>query len=105
MQPKEEIEQLRRLINYHNDLYYNQDNPTLSDTQYDELYHRLQTLEKKYPQYASASSPTKHVGGQVSRAFAPVLHAVPMMSLDNSYSAEDIRSWHERAVKLLGQWW
>ena len=102
MQPKEEIEQLRRLINYHNDLYYNQDNPTLSDTQYDELYHRLQTLEKKYPQYASASSPTKHVGGQVSRAFAPVLHAVPMMSLDNSYSAEDIRSWHERAVKLLG---
>ncbi len=103
MQPKEEIEQLRQLISFHNDLYYNQDNPSLSDTQYDELYHRLEELEKEYPQYASATSPTQHVGGKASRAFAPVTHAVPMMSLDNSYSADDIRSWHERAVKLLGR--
>ena len=103
MQPKDEIEQLRQLISFHNDLYYNQDNPTLSDTQYDQLYHRLQELEKLYPQYASSSSPTQRVGGQVSHAFAPVTHTVPMMSLDNSYSADDIRSWHERAVKLLGR--
>ena len=103
MQPKEEIEQLRQQIAYHSDLYYNQDNPVLSDTQYDELYHRLQELEKQYPQFASAASPTQHVGGTASRAFSAVVHKVPMMSLDNSYSEDDIREWHERAAKLLGR--
>ena len=103
MQPKEEIEQLRKLIRFHSDLYYNQDNPVLSDTQYDELYHRLQTLEKQYPQFITPDSPTQRVGGVASRAFRPVTHAVPMMSLDNSYSADDIREWHERTVKLLGR--
>lgn len=102
MQSKEEIEQLRQLIRFHSDLYYNQDNPVLSDTQYDELYHRLQELEKQYPQFASADSPTQHVGGQASRAFGAVTHQIPMMSLDNSYNAQDIREWHERAAKLLG---
>ncbi len=103
MHPKDEIEQLRKLVNYHSNLYYNQDNPVLSDTQYDELYHRLEQLEKQYPQYASAASPTQKVGGKASAAFAPVKHDVPMMSLDNSYSADDIRAWHERAAKLLGR--
>lgn len=103
MQPKEEIEQLRKLIRFHSDLYYNQDNPVLSDTQYDELYHRLQTLEKQYPQFASFDSPTQTVGGTASRAFSAVTHKVPMMSLDNSYNADDIREWHERAVKILGR--
>ena len=72
MSPKEEIEQLRQLINYHNDLYYNLDNPVLSDTQYDELYKQLKDLEDKYPQYRTASSPTQHVGGHASSSFAPV---------------------------------
>lgn len=102
MNPKEEIEQLRKLIRFHSDLYYNLDNPVLSDTQYDELYKRLQELEKTYPQFASADSPTQQVGGRASRAFEPVRHAVPMMSLDNSYSADEIREWHERTAKSLG---
>lgn len=102
MNPKEEIEQLRKLIRFHSDLYYNLDNPVLSDTQYDELYKRLQELEKTYPQFASADSPTQQVGGRASRAFEPVRHAVPMMSLDNSYSADEIREWHERTAKILG---
>ncbi len=103
MQPKEEIEQLRKLIRFHSDLYYNQDNPVLSDTQYDDLYHRLQELEKQYPQFVSSDSPTQQVGGRASRAFSAVQHKVPMMSLDNSYNADDIREWHERTVKLLGR--
>ena len=103
MQPKEEIEHLRKIINYHSDLYYNQDNPILSDTQYDELYRRLQELEKQYPQFITADSPTQKIGGKASHAFAPVKHAVAMMSLENSYSAEDIRNWHERAAKILGR--
>ena len=103
MQPNEEIEQLRKLIRFHSDLYYNQDNPVLSDTQYDELFKRLQDLEKEYPQFITPDSPTQRVGGQASRAFSAVTHRVPMMSLDNSYSADDIRQWHERATKLLGR--
>lgn len=103
MQPKDEIEQLRKQIRFHSDLYYNQDNPVLSDTQYDELFRRLQELEKQYPQFITPDSPTQKVGGQASRAFSEVVHKVPMMSLDNSYNADEIRDWHERAVKILGR--
>lgn len=103
MQPKDEIEQLRKQIRFHSDLYYNQDNPVLSDTQYDELFRRLQELEKQYPQFITPDSPTQKVGGQASRAFSEVVHRVPMMSLDNSYNADEIRDWHERAVKILGR--
>ena len=101
MHPKEEIEQLKKLINYHNNLYYNLDNPILSDTQYDELYKKLKDLEDAYPQFRTKNSPTQRVGGKASKAFSEVTHAVPMMSLDNSYSADDIRSWHERTAKQL----
>ena len=103
MQPKDKIEQLRKQIRFHSDLYYNQDNPVLSDTQYDELFRRLQELEKQYPQFITPDSPTQKVGGQASRAFSEVVHRVPMMSLDNSYNADEIRDWHERAVKILGR--
>lgn len=102
MHPKDEIEQLKKLINFHNNLYYNLDNPVLSDTQYDELYKKLKDLEDAYPQYRTKNSPTQRVGGQASGAFAEVVHKVPMMSLDNSYSADDIRAWYERTAKTLG---
>ncbi len=101
MHPKEEIEQLKKLINYHNNLYYNLDNPVLSDTQYDELYQKLKNLEDAYPQFRTKNSPTQRVGGQASSRFVQITHAVPMMSLDNSYNANDIRAWHERTAKTL----
>ena len=101
MHPKEEIERLKKLINYHNNLYYNLDNPILSDTQYDELYKQLKDLEDQYPQYRTKNSPTQRVGGQAGNLFAPVKHAVPMMSLDNSYSPDEIREWYARAEKIL----
>lgn len=101
MHPKDEIEQLKKLINYHNNLYYNLDNPVLSDTQYDELYKKLKDLEDAYPQFRTKNSPTQRVGGKASKTFSEVIHAVPMMSLDNSYSEDDIRAWHERTAKTL----
>lgn len=101
MHPKEEIERLKKLINYHNNLYYNLDNPILSDTQYDELYKQLKDLEDQYPQYRTKNSPTQRVGGQAGVLFSPVTHAAPMLSLDNSYSPEDIREWYARAEKTL----
>ena len=61
MHPKEEIERLKKLVNYHNNLYYNLDNPVLSDTQYDELYKQLKDLEDQYPQYRTKNSPTQRV--------------------------------------------
>ena len=101
MHPKEEIERLKKLINYHNNLYYNLDNPILSDTQYDELYKQLKDLEDAYPQFRTKNSPTQRVGGKAANSFTAVTHAVPMMSLDNSYSPDDIRAWYERAEKIL----
>ena len=101
MHPKEEIERLKKLINYHNNLYYNLDNPILSDTQYDELYKQLKDLENQYPQYRTKNSPTQRVGGQAGALFSPVRHTTPMLSLDNSYSADDIREWYARAEKTL----
>ena len=101
MHPKDEIEQLKKLINYHNNLYYNLDNPILSDTQYDELYKKLVDLENAYPQFRTKNSPTQRVGGKASSSFAEVTHRVPMLSLDNSYNEADIRAWHERAAKNL----
>ena len=101
MHPKDEIEQLKKLINYHNNLYYNLDNPILSDTQYDELYQKLKALEDAYPQYRTKNSPTQRVGGKASNAFSQITHRVPMLSLDNSYSADDIRAWYERTANAL----
>lgn len=101
MHPKEEIDELKRQINYHNNLYYNLDNPILSDTQYDQLYKRLKDLEDAYPQFRTKNSPTQRIGGKASKSFAQITHAVPMMSLDNSYSANDILAWHERTAKTL----
>lgn len=101
MHPKQEIEELKKQINYHNNLYYNLDAPILSDTQYDDLYRRLKDLEDAYPQFRTKNSPTQRVGGKASKTFAQITHAVPMMSLDNSYNADDIRAWHERTAKIL----
>lgn len=99
--PAEEIARLRKEIEFHNRRYYDMDDPVLSDTQYDELYKKLKDLEALHPQLASADSPTQKVGGTASATFAPVTHGTPMMSLDNSYDARDVRAWHERCAKIL----
>ena len=100
--PAEEIARLRKEIEFHNHRYYDLDDPILSDTQYDELYRKLKDLEAQYPQFITPDSPTQKIGGRASATFAPVTHGVPMMSLDNSYNAEEVRAWYERCVKLLG---
>lgn len=99
--PAEEIARLRKEIEFHNYRYYDLDDPILSDTQYDELYKRLKRLEEQYPELVTADSPTQKIGGQASASFAPVVHAVPMQSLDNSYNQAEVHAWHERCAKLL----
>ncbi len=96
------MNELRRLIEYHNRLYYQQNAPEISDFAYDALYRELCDLEAKYPQFASATSPTQRVGGEPLTGFTKVRHRVPMMSLDNTYSRGEISDWMVSLEKLLG---
>ena len=101
MDIKSEIERLRALIAYHNERYYNLDAPEIGDYEYDKLYARLKELEAANPQYITADSPTLTVGGAASASFAPYKHLAPMLSLDNTYNAEEIRQWYEKTSSFL----
>lgn len=86
-----EIEDLRRIINYHSKKYYIDDSPEITDFEYDALFRKLKELEEKYPEYDSPSSPTKRVGGGALEKFEKVTHRVPMLSLSNVFSYEELR--------------
>ncbi|MEW6516504.1 MAG: NAD-dependent DNA ligase LigA [candidate division FCPU426 bacterium] len=98
---RREAEGLRRELNRHNRLYYVLAEPEISDAEYDRLYRRLQELEARYPALIAPDSPTQRVGGEPVDGFAPVRHAEPMLSLDNTYSIEDLSEWDERVRKAL----
>ncbi|KAF0156430.1 MAG: DNA ligase (NAD+) [Elusimicrobia bacterium] len=100
--PEEEILFLRGEVRRHERLYYVLDRPELTDAEFDGLMRRLRELEASFPQYASEDSPARRVGGERSNTFAPVPHKVPMLSLDNCYSAEEFLEWNERVKKALG---
>lgn len=99
--PRAEIEKLREEIRAHDHSYYVLSEPTIGDTQYDELMRRLRELEAAHPELASPDSPTRRVGGGVSSDFKPVRHTVPMLSLDNAYDERELREWHARVLKGL----
>lgn len=96
-----EIEHLKNLINYHNNLYYNLDKPEISDFDYDTLYTRLKALEKQNPSLITPDSPTQRIGGVAASSFASVEHIVPMLSLDNTYNEIEMRAWYERVSNIL----
>jgi DNA ligase (NAD+) len=98
---RQEVEKLRQEIRRHDFLYYVEDQPEVSDAEYDRLLQRLKDLERQHPELISPDSPTQRIGGQVAEGFAPVKHRVPMLSLDNTYSVEDLRDWHGRVVRGL----
>ena len=93
--------ELRELIENHNYRYYVLDDPEIPDAQFDELMRELQQLESGHPELADADSPTQRVGGQASREFREVVHAVPMLSLDNAFSEQDIVDFDRRARERL----
>ena len=98
-QAQEMIRQLREQIEHHNHLYYDLDQPELSDYDYDQLMLRLRTLEAQFPDLASADSPARRVGGQVSRDLTAVSHYVPMLSLQDVFSLDDARQFVVRMLK------
>src|SRR5881394_3844664 len=96
------IDQLRKEINHHNHLYHVQAKPEISDREFDKLMQKLIDLERAHPELITSDSPTQRVGGDVQTALKPVRHAVPMMSIDNTYSEEEVRAFDERVRKGLG---
>ncbi len=98
---KIEIERLTDLIHHHNYLYYVKSTPEISDYDFDMLLLKLQELEKQFPQFAYDNSPTKRVGGDITKKFETVTHRFPMLSLSNSYSEEEIVDWVNRVKKII----
>jgi DNA ligase (NAD+) len=95
------IEELRSRIAHHDRLYYEKAKPEISDREYDALYRELVDLERAQPELLTPDSPTQKVGGRPQGAFAQVSHLVPMQSLDNTYSEEEITDFVERLQRLL----
>ncbi|ABR31356.1 NAD-dependent DNA ligase LigA [Thermosipho melanesiensis] len=100
---KEEIERLRKEIEYHNYRYYVLADPIISDEEYDRLLKKLIELEKKYPKFSSPNSPTQKVGGGVISGFEKVEHTTPMLSLDNTYNETEIKEFDNRIKRLLNR--
>jgi DNA ligase, NAD-dependent len=98
---EKEIEALRKKIREHDELYYVLNKPVISDQEYDKLYRRLKDLEDANPGSITPDSPTQRVGGHPAEGFAVVKHIVPMMSMDNTYSAAELEDFDERVRKNL----
>ena len=99
--PSERARQLRDELWFHNERYYNDDAPVISDGQYDALMQELRELEAAYPELRSPSSPTQLIGGSASDRFPQVQHPIPMFSLANAFSRDDLEAWHRRVTDLL----
>ena len=99
---KDRVEELKEELNKHNYNYYVLDNPTISDYEYDMMFAELKELEAKHPELQTPDSPTQRVGS-ISTGFEEYKHEYRLYSLDNSYNAEDLRKWYERAQKEYGK--
>jgi DNA ligase (NAD+) len=98
---EERIEALRAQIAHHDQLYYQHDAPEIPDAEYDLLLRELRALEADHPELVEPDSPTMTVRGTAASTFAPIEHAVPMTSLDNAMSEDELRAWADRVVRVL----
>ncbi len=99
---KDRIIELRNLLDYHNNKYYIDNAPEISDREFDGLMHELERLEAKYPELYDANSPTQRVGRDINLDFAQVEHKYPMLSLGNTYSREELLDFDRRVRKVVG---
>ena len=100
-QAEKRIRELREQIREHDHRYYVLAQPVITDPEYDKLYAELKKLEQEFPDLVTSDSPTQRVGGQPAKEFRPVRHAVPMMSLDNTYNPDELREFCDRVARLL----
>lgn len=101
-QAQARIDELRQQVNYHNRLYYQEDRIEISDFEFDQLLEELIRLEKEFPEFLEADSPSQRVGGTITKEFETALHEFRMLSLGNTYSEEELLAFDERVVKGLG---
>ena len=95
-----ELARLAAAIAHHDELYYVENEPEISDREYDELLERLQKLEEANPELITPDSPTQRVGGRPAEGFPEVVHTRQMLSLDNSYNIDELRAFDERCRRL-----
>src|SRR5437764_9560183 len=100
---QDEIESLREEIRHHEYRYYVLDDPEISDSEFDRLMNRLKHLEAEHPDLVTPDSPTQRVGGKPREGFVKVAHSIPMLSLDNAYGEDELRSWERRVHELAGR--
>src|ERR1700758_1511154 len=100
---EKKIEALREKIRHHEYQYFVLDNPEISDQEFDKLTKQLKDLEAEYPELIAPDSPTQRVGGKPREGFVKVRHSTPMLSLDNTYSEEELRAWERRVHELSGR--
>ena len=100
---KKELEKLRKEIEYHNKLYYEQDEPEISDYEYDKLTQRLRQLEKEHPELVTKNSPSQVVGGKTKNIFSQVVHDVQMQSLQDVFSLEDVEGFVDKVKEEFGE--
>lgn len=99
---QERVEKLREEIRRYDYYYYVLNQPLISDAEYDKLFRELLELEQKYPELVTPDSPTQRVGAPPAEEFAPVEHAIPMLSLNNCFNDEELEEWDERVRRILG---
>lgn len=102
MNPRERWEWLRAEVERHNVAYHELESPLISDSEFDRLFAELKALEQAHPEFVTAASPTQHVGGTPKAGLPQASHAVPMLSLDNAFSEEDLAAFGQRVAKVLG---
>src|SRR3546814_1178820 len=98
-----ELSSLRAEIQRHNGLYHTDDNPEISDAAFDAMVRRHNEIEDLYPELASGDAPTQKVGADLSPAFGKIVHPLPMLSLENAFSAEDVEKFLQSVRGLLGK--
>lgn len=100
---KKRVAELTEQLNYHNKRYYDQDSPEISDREYDMMLRELEDLEEQFPNLLKEDSPTQRVGGERAEKFSPVEHVVPMESLHDSFSFDELRDFDRRVREAVGQ--
>lgn len=100
--PQKRISEIRALLRRYNHEYYVLNQPSVSDAEWDRLFHELRGLEEEHPELVTPDSPTQTVGAPASGAFAPVQHEIPMLSLSNVFSPEDLEAWLSRVYQVIG---
>jgi DNA ligase (NAD+) len=103
MSAADRVAELRALIAHHSERYYVHDNPEITDAEFDALMRELQALEAEHPELRSPDSPTEKVGGRPAAGFEQAAHLVPMLSLENAYGEGELREFHDRVCRALGQ--